>query len=230
MKKFVVAILISSTACGIMSAQNQSGTNAINNADNKQEIPEVVQMLQVAGQLTKYGYAQQEALPLIQAIDIYQSMAGGNMEESNKTESNATEDTTTKTSTITYDITQLTTDAIKFADGDSALLALIDELKNSATRGATKNYATHYDSVRAGGTDSYTIRFRGNEQACVIVSGDGDTDLDLYVYDANNNLITSDTDYTDDCVCVWTPAWTGNFIIKIVNRGRVYNRYALSVN
>ena len=62
------------------------------------------------------------------------------------------------------------------------------------------------------------------------VVGDGDTDLDLYVYDQNGNLIDKDVDYTDNCVCTFVPRWTGLFVIKIVNRGSVYNRYVLRTN
>ena len=47
---------------------------------------------------------------------------------------------------------------------------------------------------------------------------------------ANGNLIASDTDYLDACICRWTPAWTGDFIIKVVNLGNVYNRFAIATN
>lgn len=56
-----------------------------------------------------------------------------------------------------------------------------------------------------------------------------ETDLDLYIYDENGNLIDSDIDNTDICVCTWTPRWTGRFKIKIVNRGSVYNNYRLMI-
>lgn len=64
----------------------------------------------------------------------------------------------------------------------------------------------------------------------VIVNGDGDTDLDLYVYDENGNLMGKDIDYSDYCVVSWTPRWTGPFTIKIKNRGSVYNRYKIYTN
>lgn len=131
---------------------------------------------------------------------------------------------------MTYDIAKLLADATEFADGDATYLALIESAKHNATRGATKDYAAHTDRVRAHDTDVYKIRFRGGERACVVVSGDGDTDLDLYIYDEYGNLITKDIDYSDDCVCVWNPRWTGEFTIKIVNRGDVYNRYVMAVN
>ena len=86
-----------------------------------------------------------------------------------------------------------------------------------------------YDKVYGGYTDTWTYTFRANSQTRVTVDGDGDTDLDLYIYDENDNLITMDDDGTDYCVCTWTPRWTGQFKIKIVNRGNVYNRYQLII-
>ena len=64
----------------------------------------------------------------------------------------------------------------------------------------------------------------------VTVIGDGDTDLDLYVYDENGNLIDKDVDYSDDCVVSFVPKWTGVFTIKIMNRGNVYNNYIMRTN
>jgi hypothetical protein len=54
--------------------------------------------------------------------------------------------------------------------------------------------------------------------------------LDLYVYDSNGNLIASDTGYSDDCYVSWVPKWTGRFIVKVVNRGPLYNRYVILTN
>ena len=78
--------------------------------------------------------------------------------------------------------------------------------------------------------DRWQVSFRGGEMAEVFVSGDGDTDLDLYVYDSNGNLIASDEDDSDDCYVRWTPRWTGRFIIKVVNRGGVYNHFGIATN
>lgn len=86
------------------------------------------------------------------------------------------------------------------------------------------------DIVGARCTDTYCEVFRANEEARIIVAGDGDTDLDLYVYDENGNLIESDADNTDFCVVRFTPRWTGPFTIRIVNRGSVSNVYRISMN
>ena len=82
--------------------------------------------------------------------------------------------------------------------------------------------------VAAYSTDTFYVTFRGYEDAAVIISGDGDTDLDLYVYDANGNLIDADTDGSDDCVVRFMPYRTGTFRIEVRNLGRVYNRYEIA--
>ena len=86
------------------------------------------------------------------------------------------------------------------------------------------------ERVKAHHTDVYEVVFRGGETARVLVRGDHDTDLDLYIYDENGNLVDSDTDMTDICLGEWTPRWTGKFRIEIENLGDVYNEYDLVTN
>jgi hypothetical protein len=116
-------------------------------------------------------------------------------------------------------------------DNDAAKAAVEAMGKLGVTAmGSTRGCIIHHDSVNARTTDVYRLAFRGGERAAVYVSGDGDTDLDLYVYDSNGNLIGADTDYSDECLVTWTPAWTGPFIIKIQNLGGVWNAYTLRTN
>lgn len=233
MKKYTILAAIAAMTCGSVFAQDKATETNTANGSEKVEVPASVEMLQVAGQLLKYGYENKEALPLIQAADIYKSIGIGTLEGQTKTQEttdNRQGEAGTKSSAVTFDIDKILADAAEFADEDETYLSLINQLKQSSTRGATRNYGVHHDKVNAHTTDTYTISFRGGERACVVVSGDGDTDLDLYVYDENGNLVASDTDSTDDCVAVWNPRWTGPFTIKIKNLGRVYNRYSMAVN
>ena len=64
----------------------------------------------------------------------------------------------------------------------------------------------------------------------MVVDGDGDTDLDIFIYDQNGYLVAYDDDYSDYCVASWRPRWSGVYRVVIVNHGRVYNRYRLSTN
>jgi hypothetical protein len=127
----------------------------------------------------------------------------------------------------------LMAEAKAMAGEDKDMLAAVETIGKSsvvAARSAVGGAITHYDSVNAHTNDWYTIWFRAGELAEVAVNGDGDTDLDLYVYDENGHLIVSDTDATDQCYVRWTPAWTGQFRIKIANLGSVYNNYVLRTN
>jgi hypothetical protein len=106
------------------------------------------------------------------------------------------------------------------------VVALALALLMSAAQGVfAQTPVSHFDRVLAHSTDTYQHVFAGGRLASVAVSGDGDTDLDLYVYDENGHLVASDTDLTDQCYVSWVPRWTGTFTIKIVNRGNVFNRY-----
>ena len=100
----------------------------------------------------------------------------------------------------------------------------------SAFAGAVNGPKFADTKVNANSTDRFTINFRANERAVVYVEGDGDTDLDLFIYDENGNLIAQDIDNTDSCIAAWTPKWSGSFIIRVKNRGNVYNRYNLRTN
>lgn len=111
-----------------------------------------------------------------------------------------------------------------------ALCALLVGTLTSVWAGAVGGPKQTRTRVQPGGTDVFTVAFRAGESARILLSGDGDTDLDLYIFDALGNLISKDDDRTDDCVAQWTPRWTGKFTIKVVNRGAVYNEYTLITN
>ena len=199
--------------------------------DTTVAIPQVQNSLRIAAELSKYGYANRDALSLIQAARL-SKQSGFTLEDRNKAggdEMRPAPKEEKKGGQVSLDPAKLLADAKAMAGDDGVLLALIDDV-NSNVRGAVGGPKYARSSVNAGGSDVYDISFRGGEFAMVTVIGDGDTDLDLYVYDNNGNLIDSDTDYSDNCICTWTPRWTGNFRIKIVNRGRVYNRYVLNTN
>ena len=217
------AMLFSATAF----AQQQQGP-AADATDNT--VPQQAQLVTMASDLVRYGYAQKAALPLIQAVQIYKSLGvtDATTGETKAQAGSAVASSLTKGGDVSFDEAKILADATTFADGDKTLLALIKDTQK-ASRGASGGPIRRTDRVLAGYTDTWTFTFRGGEYAYVIVSGDGDTDLDLYVYDENGNLIDSDT-YTDDCVCSFTPRWTGTFYIKIKNRGRVYNNYVLITN
>jgi hypothetical protein len=85
-------------------------------------------------------------------------------------------------------------------------------------------------SISANRYQTFTVNAYGNEVTRFTLRGDGDTDLDLFVYDCNGNLVVSDTGPSDQAVLLVTPFYTQTLTIKIVNHGSVYNDYSLSID
>jgi hypothetical protein len=144
---------------------------------------------------------------------------------------NETDKKTTKA--IVVDPKTLLADAKKLANNDKKILELITATNKtiSATRGRTFGPAYCERKVYSNSTCTDYILFEGGSKAEVAISGDGDNDLDLYVYDENNNLIAKDDDYTDRCYVSFYPKWEGSFKIVVKNRGsRVYSNYILRSN
>lgn len=78
--------------------------------------------------------------------------------------------------------------------------------------------------VGAGGRNVHTV-WVGNYDNFVIVQGDGDTDLDCWLYDSAGNLVSSDTDLTD--YCILPSPGIGSHQVVIRNWGVVYNDYTI---
>ena len=89
---------------------------------------------------------------------------------------------------------------------------------------------SHPDRVLAYGVNTYYVECWGGEYCEFAIVGDGTTDLDLYIYDENYNLIGSGTSYSDIEIVGFTPRWTGTFIIEVHNLDGVYNDYGLGSN
>lgn len=90
--------------------------------------------------------------------------------------------------------------------------------------------AARSDVIAPFATKTYTTTLHAGDTVEVGVSGDGRTDLDLYVYDGWGRLISKDDDGTDECRVYIDVYRTGTFKIKIVNRGRHYNAFDVWTN
>ena len=77
---------------------------------------------------------------------------------------------------------------------------------------------------------TFSASFVGGRTARIALKGDGDTDLDLFIFDQNGQLVAHDSDYSDFCLVEWVPSLTRNFTIKVVNQGPVYNDFVIVTN
>lgn len=111
-----------------------------------------------------------------------------------------------------------------------ATAALVPGLAPDASAGAFKGAVDVRERVEAHDTDAYNVVFRGGQLAAVSVSGDGDTDLDCFVYDEDGSLVAKDDDSTDECRLTFRPQRSMRYRVEIVNLGGVYNAYHLRTN
>lgn len=233
MKKTVLFFLIA-MATMMVSCNKTTQVNEQKESIEAQTSLEV-SAVRTALVLAKYGYEVESASALIEAANILASTPTQSLPTIIQTgEENANEaDKTEKTALTPENILK---DARGWAEGDANLLALADkvqaklDVKAEGTRGAVGGPQSATGTVYANSYVCFDVKFRANEIGEVFVMGDGDTDLDLYLYDDHGNLITSDTDYTDDCYVEFYVYETSYFRIKIINRGKVYNNFLLFTN
>lgn len=89
------------------------------------------------------------------------------------------------------------------------------------------------ENIPGLGIRSTIERFKANEPASVIISGDGDTCLGLYIFDGNGNCVAKD-DFTsphssDDLAVEWIPPETAPYAIEVRNAGITFNAYEFAV-
>lgn len=186
----------------------------------------------MAQDLANYGYQHKDALSLLAAVQILANTPVSALKiESKKSEGGTAEKS--KAEKVMADLLnpeKLLADAKLFGKDNPQILALASKITFDKSRGSVDGPKESYDRVQANSTDTYRIAFYGKSAAEVAVVGDGDTDLDLYVFDENGNLIGKDDDNTDRCYVSWIPQWTGSFIVKVINRGNLYNNYGIATN
>lgn len=192
---------------------------------------EAIVAFELAGQLLQYGYANESPLALLNGAEIIISINPKDLKVENEQRTGSM-DNGKKSGKIEFDVKKILADAKGMMNGDKNLLALADNLekKIGSSRGATGGASSTTATVYANSYITWNVNFVGGVRACVAVVGDGDTDLDLYIYDQNGNLIAKDDGYSDSCIVEWYPKWTGAFLIKVVNRGSVYNTFGIATN
>lgn len=198
---------------------------------DKKASPEL-SALQTAASLAKYGYDNYSATALIEAAKIISETPVQELDA--KETPGEPQQVEEKPTRLRMNPAQLLADAKKYAGRDKVVVNYAKQVEKMVNSGGTRGAVggPRYGEGRVYGKTykDYEVKFWASELAEVIVIGDGDNDLDLYIYDQNGNLIASDTDYTDQCVCRWVPAWTGAFRIRIVNRGAIYSDFAIATN
>lgn len=178
--------------------------------------------LETAYRLAAYGREKSDPQALILSAKMMNEVGAQDAEIKGTTTGGAA-DTGTKTAKPAMSASSLLDEAEALARGDEAVLTQIAEVRASAQKGFVGGVRRSVLRLPARSVWSWTGTAIAGQQAIAVAQGDGDTDIDMKVYDGNGNLICQDVlnDYTP--ACQWTPAWTGNFTLQLINNGGVYS-------
>lgn len=201
--------------CGAAVALDEEGTNIAET--ERSETTTGVELLALSQELYAYGIDARDPLAVIVAARIRQGIDVEEREFEIAEQDGEAEEADIELASAE----DMLDEARVLARGDEALSALIAETEAQAARGRVGGPGRATGWVGARGMTSYNITFRGGERAAVWANGPGRTDLDMYVYDQNGNLICRHIDYSDRMSCFWTPRWTGTFRVEIRNLGQV---------
>jgi hypothetical protein len=190
-----------------------------------------VDVVALAADLADHGYSTSSPLSLLTAAELLMQASPTALTGKQGTTMPAV--TAKSGATVTFEPGAMIAAARSMAGGNASVTALATQLQNrlaSGPKGAVGGPRSTTDRVLSNTTDIWEIRFRGGERGSIRVDGDGDTDLDCYVYNSANTLVAYDNDMTDYCILDWYQSSTGTVRLEIRNLGDVYNEYILSTN
>jgi hypothetical protein len=126
-------------------------------------------------------------------------------------------------------------EAAGFADGNQAVLDAVARLKTGGTRGVLsspfgRGPVFTVKQIEPRETYWFEVEARGGEVLRVAAIGDGDTDINLTLRDADGTLVCRDGFGDHYPVCTTQPRADGRMRVDIVNRGAVWTRVQILTN
>jgi len=129
----------------------------------------------------------------------------------------------------------LLAEAEAMAAGHPAYLAAIEQVRGQGVRGVVSSpfgngpIATVKD-VRARETFGFEVDARGGEILRIAAIGDGDTNIDLVIRDAEGRLLCQDGFGDHYPVCTLMPRVAGKVRVSVVNRGEIWTKVQILSN
>lgn len=204
-----------------------------------------VEQMALAQQLYAYGLEDEDPMLIIAAARLAAGVPSEEVElettdipepdDGTKAEEKAKADAKTAKGSDTPppDLSAMIAKGRELAGDQKSLQAMLDDIEATKAKGVVSGPKVHSRAIGPRIRVRYygrTTTYRGGRRATVSLAGNGATNLDLYVYDENGNLICKSTRGWDRESCAWSPRWTGPFKIYVVNRGYRTNFYKIWTN
>jgi len=218
-----IAVMATTALSGLAFAE----TNATEDKPLGAELGQPIHELTLAQQLAIYGVENQDAMSLIVAAQIMDRYL---LEDSDVQPREDRGEAPEGTAPIIASVDDILAAARDLAGDRQDLLAMIEDVEAGGSRGSVYGEGSYEDWIGAYDAIAYDEGFFGNEQAIVTLNGWNDTDLDLIVYDEYGNVVCESASYSSTEYCEWTPRWTGQFTVIVINNGGLENSYSLWTN
>jgi hypothetical protein len=219
---FLAVLLGASIPC-TAGAQSTTSAGVITDTVLARQM-RAMESLALAHRLAVYGQRARNPLALVTAAEIL-------LDHPTRPLAQGTPDDTA--GAVLPDAARLLASARSLAGANERLIGLIVPLERRARaidRGSSRGPRQLYGQVPSATRREHVVEFRGGEPAVVYVSGDGDSDLDLFIYDEAGQLVASATGPRDECVVRWQPERQGRFRIEVRNLGSASNWYWMATN
>ncbi len=224
----IISLIITLCSMAVLPGVAQkSGTIQLN--------PEI-QTLKTIAYLTRYGHAHQDAASFLQAARMLGKQPIQIIGIDQVTVSPATDATMTTHAQhrpFFLNADTLLAEGRRLAGTDTILLALANQVAwelDFRARGRTDGPKTMAAQVKGGSSFAATWSFKGGKVATISVVGDGDNDLDLFVFDKRNKVVAQDDSHIDACEVHFTPSKKADYKIVVKNWGNSYSDFVLITN
>ena len=192
------------------------------------EKPQEIKLLELAGKLVRYGQDSKSALPLVQAVQIFRKL-------------NVVEEKEDASGISSYE-SQLLAEATNYANGNKALLDLINDIGKVTRAGARPGPIRYVSSI--GPDEVKERRFYAEEgkYISVVLDGQGEglrdkdekgntlvSDLRLTVLDRNGHTLATDQSAGENCSVNFISRFSSTKTIEIKNVGQLSDDYVLYI-
>jgi hypothetical protein len=184
--------------------------------------------LLMAERLARYGDQMQDALALIVAARIKQET--GERAAKREFQTRDGQGAASVKGRADTSVQSLIARARTMAKGRADVIAFANEVESSRPRGRIEGPHISTSVIRGGATNTLSMQFEGGTRAVVGISGDGATDLDLYVVDEGGQRVCAAEGNGDDEICRFTPHFTATYRVEIKNLGKIANQYLFVSN
>ncbi|WP_435257475.1 hypothetical protein ACSBLW_15375 [Thioclava sp. FR2] len=207
-------------------------TNGPNILSQGGAAPGGARIFAIAQDLYQIGLANKDALTVLTAARLAGSVAlqeGGELKKETTGTAQETANADAQDS-APPSVADMLNQAKILAGEDDLLLSLIDDAEVEGTRGRVGGAIQRLSRLPGGLTDVWEVPFYGSAQSEIAIIGDGDSNLDVQIADANGHTICVDLSASDKMMCDFVPAENGYFYVTVQNKGEEKNSYYLLTN